>query len=58
MEDIKEALMDDMRAMMQNELRQALSGLLPPPTTAIPVVTNPPIVDAPPTNHDNAGGNL
>ena len=51
MEDIKEALMDDMRAMMQDELRQALFGLLPPPAAA-----NPPIVDAPPVNHDNAGG--
>ena len=59
--------MDDMRAMMQDELRQALSRLLPPsattivpvvvpaPTTVIPLtVANPPDVDAPP---DNARGN-
>ena len=58
-----------MRAMMQNELRQALAGFLPPPApaailpptpaTAIlpaPVIANPPVVDAPPANNDNAGG--
>ena len=60
LEDIKEALMDDMRAMMQNELRQALTGLLPPPTPATvvipPVAANPPVVNAPPDNNDNAGG--
>ena len=69
MEDIKGALMDDMKAMMQEELRQALVGLLPPPAptaaanlpapaTAAPIAANPPVVDAPPTNNDNAGGNL
>ena len=63
MEDIKEALMDDMKVMMQNELRQALAKLMPPlaPTVAIPPVAiapiaNPPVVDAPPTNNNNAGG--
>ena len=53
--------MDDMRAMMQDELRHALFGLLPPPTAAnaptiepAPAVAAiPPPVDAPP---DNAGG--
>ena len=54
MEDIKGALMDDMKVMMQEELRQALAGLMPPPAPA----ANPPIVDAPPANNDNAGGNL
>ena len=56
--------MDDMKAMMQEELRQALAGLMPPqaPTTAVapvaipPVATNPPVKDAPPANNDNAGG--
>ena len=59
--------MDDMKAMMQNELRQALAGLMPPPAathapdTAIPPtvvapITNPPIMDAPPSDNDNAGG--
>ena len=63
MEDVKGALMDDMKAMMQNELRQALAELMPPlaPTAVIlPVVVapfaNPLIVDAPPTNNNNAGG--
>ena len=61
LEDIKEALMDDMRAMMQDELRQALAGLLPPPAAVAPAaiappVANPPVVDAQPANHDNAGG--
>ena len=63
MEDVKGALMDDMKAIMQNELRQALAELMPPlvPTTTIPpaVVTpiaNPPVVDAPPVNNNNAGG--
>ena len=48
--------MDDMKAMMQDELRQALAGLMPPPAPAAaippavvaPVIANPPIVDAPP----------
>ena len=55
--------MDDMRAMMQDELRQALSGLLPPPAATItpavepapiiisPTATNPPVEDAPPANN-------
>ena len=69
LEDIKGALMDDMKAMMQDELRQALAGLMPPqahiaanppaaavaPATVAPTV-NPPVVDAPPANNDNAGG--
>ena len=57
--------MDDMKAMIQDELRQALARLMPPPAAAPaldatipPVATNPPIVDAPPANNDNAGGNL
>ena len=61
MEDIKGALMDDMKAMMQEELRQALAGLMPPqaPAAAVApaVAANPPIVDAPPANNNNAGGN-
>ena len=60
--------MDDMREIMQDELRQALAGLMPPlaaqpalataiPTAAVaPVVTNPPVMDALPTNNDNAHG--
>ena len=52
--------MDDMKAMMQEELRQALAGLMPPPAPAAavsaPVIANPPAVDAPPANNDNAGG--
>ena len=55
--------MDDMKAMMQNEPRQALAELMPPlaPATAIPPVVvvpiaNPPVVDAPPVNNNNAGG--
>ena len=58
--------MDDMKAMMQDELRQALAGLMPPPaptaaippTAITPAVANPPVVDAPPANNDNDGGNL
>ena len=54
--------MDNMRAMMQDELRQALSGLLPPLTAANAPVIEPapataaiqPTMDAP---SDNAGGN-
>ena len=63
LEDIKEALMDDMRAMMQNELRQALAGLMPPPAPVVAIppaaatpAVNPPVVDASPANHNNAGG--
>ena len=65
MGDVKGALMDDMKAMMQNELRQALAELMPPlaPTAAIPPTTiapvaNPPVMDAPHVNNNNAGGNL
>ena len=68
MKDIKGALMDDMKAMMQNELIQTLAGLIPPislvPSTAIPpaavaiVTANQHIVDAPHSNNDNARGNL
>ena len=63
LEDIKGALMDDMKAMIQNELRQVLAGLMPPlaptaaiPPTAVAPVANPPIMDAPPANNNNAGG--
>ena len=67
LEDIKGALMDDMKAMMQEELRQALAGLMPPQAPAVanlptpvaaatPVTANPPAVDAPPANNDNDGG--
>ena len=65
LEDIKGALLDDMKAMMQEELRQALAGLmpapaaaanLPAPAAAAPITANPPVVDAPPANNDNAGG--
>ena len=60
LEDVKGALMDDMKAMMQNELKQALAELMPPlaPADAIPptVVANPPVVDALPANNDNVGG--
>ena len=45
--------MDDMKVMMQDELRQALAGLMPPPA---PAAANPPAVDAPPANNDNAEG--
>ena len=59
--------MDDMKAMMQDELRQALARLMPPPapaaaanlpatTAAVLVAANLPVVDAPPANNDNAGG--
>ena len=66
LEDIKGALLNDMKAMMQDELRQALAGLMPPPAPTVavnppaaaiaPVIANPPAVDAPPANNDNAGG--
>ena len=70
LEDVKEALMDDMKVMMQNELRQALDGLIPPlaptviapapaiPPAAVAPVANPPVMDAPPANNNNAGGQL
>ena len=55
--------MDDMKAMMQNELRQALAELMPPlayaaaiPPAAVAPIANPLIVDAPPANNNNAGG--
>ena len=55
--------MDDMKAMMQNELRQALAELMPPlapsaaiPPTVIAPIANPPVMDAPPTNNNNIGG--
>ena len=66
LEDIKGALLDDMKAMMQDELRQALAGLMPPlapdaanlpaPAAAAAPIANPPTGDAPPVNNDNAGG--
>ena len=68
MEDVKGALMNDMKVMIQNEMRQALAGLMPPlapivvaPAAAIPPATvapvaNPPIVDALPANNNNTGG--
>ena len=38
LEDIKGALMDDIRAMIQDELRQTLTGLTPTsPAAAIPI---------------------
>ena len=65
MEDVKRALIDNIKAMMQNKLRQALVELMPPlapaavipPTTVIPVA-NPPVMDTPPTNNNNTGGQL
>ena len=39
---------------MQNELRQALTELMPP--AAVVLATNPLVVDAPPANNNNAGG--
>ena len=54
LEDVKGALMDDMKAMMQNELRQALAKMIPP--AVIAPVANPPVMDAPPANNNNAGG--
>ena len=54
--------MDDMKAMMQNELRQALVELMPPaaaiPPAAVAPIANPPVIDAPPANNNNVGGNL
>ena len=57
--------MDDMRAMMQDELRHALSGLLPPhaatvaPAVELVLAVVPPIAPSVmgdlPTNNDNAG---
>ena len=63
MEDIKGALMDDMKVIMQNKLRQAFAGLMPPlapavaiPPTAVAPVANPPVMDVPPANNNNAEG--
>ena len=56
--------MDDMKAMMLEELRQALAGLMPPPAPTAaanlpaPAAANPPARDALPANNDNVGGNL
>ena len=50
--------MDDMRAMIQDEIRQALAGLMIPPIAKpVPTAINPPIMDAPHINNDNSGGN-
>ena len=51
LEEIKGALMDDIRAMIQDELRQALTGLMPPPLAAtIPIdPTIPYVANALPT---------
>ena len=50
LEDIKGALMNDLRAMIQDELRQALTRLMPTsPAAAIPIApTIPSTADAPP----------
>ena len=49
--------MDDMRAIMQDELRQALAGLMPSPVAApAAAAANPLIMDASPTNNNNDGG--
>ena len=58
LEDVKGALMDDMKAMMQNELRQALAGLMPPLAPVVVLVPNLPIVNAPPANNNIVGGNF
>ena len=51
LEDFKRALMDDMKAMIQDELRQALIGSMPPtPAASIPIAPIiPSAADAPPT---------
>ena len=54
MEDVKGALMDDMKVMMQKELRLAPATAIPP--AAIVPIANPPVVDAPPVNNNNVGG--
>ena len=43
--------MDDMRAMIQDELRQALIGLMPPTLAAVILIAPiiPSVADAPPT---------
>ena len=52
---------DEMKAMMQNELRQALAGLMLAPAAsilpaAVAPIANPPVMDAPPANNNNARG--
>ena len=43
MKDVKGALMGEMKAMMQNELRQALAELMPPlAPAAVAPIANPP----------------
>ena len=51
LEDIKGTLMDDIRAMIRDELRQALTGLMPPSSAAtIPIApTIPSTANASPT---------
>ena len=51
LKEIKGALIDDIRVMIQDELRQALVGLMPPtPAAAIPIAPIiPSTTDAPPT---------
>ena len=51
LEDIKGALMNDIRAMIQDELREALTGLMPPPpVAAIPIApTIPSVANVSPT---------
>ena len=63
LEDVKRALIDNIKAMMQNKLRQALVELMPPlapattiPPTVVAPIANPPIVDALSINNNNAGG--
>ena len=60
LEDVKGALMDDIKAMMQNELRQAIAELMPSPATippaAVAPIANPPVIDAPPANNNNNVG--
>ena len=47
--------MDDIRAIMQDELRQALARLLPSPAAAS-AAANHPVMDAPPINNNSDGG--
>ena len=51
LEDIKGTFMDDIRAMIRDELRQALTGLIPPsPAATIPIApTIPSTADTVPT---------
>ena len=45
LEEIKGALMDDIRAIIQDEMRQALTGLMPPPpAAAIPIAPTIPLL--------------